>query len=790
MFGRRKEEKRRMNDGRGLSQFGLLDVPNLNDFGNIEVMGGVDDYEDDDLEAELMALTSGKSPTRPKRVRPTPVNMDVMVSECMRDIPTDEELSEDENDSYLLDELSALSKDEVEEPVPHHVAEGLSVGPGNMELSLVAMLEERLKMYQEAEGSAKAAGETSRARRFGRGIKTLNDLLKQALSGKAVSEEEIPPPVVTVAGKKSVEPDLPSSARSPPSKELPVPSRPAPPPPVSVQPPPVPPHPPLGVPLPGIVADDINNSTSQSPVELTGEGSKTLNMLKERQSQYKQAALQAKRAGNNTLAIQYVRTVKQFDPVIAALQEGQPVDLSAMPLPPPDFVVPASALSGQKEEGERQCTSEEVPALVNDQVVPPTELTETAPLVESEVDIYSAPPAPTTVMEALEQRLLKYRSVEQAARDDGNTSKARRMGRIVKQYENAIKLHNAGRPIPVDELPNPPGFGPIPLGGGGTAPTTTSPSEDRAPSPVPTVLTPAAAAASSPILRPKEDQSGTAPTTSGPETPLKINVRKTPQSRQEKQLAFLLARQKEFKEAALQAKRKGEVNQAKEYLRLAKGFDPLIEASNCGLPVDMDTVPIPPDTRVVLESDFDFVTVDDCVPGSDAEIFDKLEEDLLKQTKMCLTTRDHFKAIGDVASANRFEQLALHSKKDLNAVRCAHKRSESIPKFHYETKSFSIVQCCTDLGDNDLELTIIQGINYTVSNPKDVDTYVKFEFPYPSEDPPKDRTSLVKDTNNPEYNSTFNLTIHRNSRACQRVFKRHGIKLEVWSRGSWKVASQ
>jgi coiled-coil and C2 domain-containing protein 1 len=67
-------------------------------------------------------------------------------------------------------------------------------------------------------------------------------------------------------------------------------------------------------------------------------------------------------------------------------------------------------------------------------------------------------------------------------------------------------------------------------------------------------------------------------------------VRKTPQSRQEKQLSFLLARQKEFKEAALQAKRKGEMNQAKEYLRLAKGFDPLIEASNSGLPVDMETV--------------------------------------------------------------------------------------------------------------------------------------------------------------------------------------------------------
>jgi hypothetical protein len=59
---------------------------------------------------------------------------------------------------------------------------------------------------------------------------------------------------------------------------------------------------------------------------------------------------------------------------------------------------------------------------------------------------------------------------------------------------------------------------------------------------------------------------------------------------------------------------------------------------------------------------------------------------------MCLNTRDHFKATGDIASANRFEQLALHSKKDLDAVRCAHKRSEAIPRFHYETRSFSIVQ--------------------------------------------------------------------------------------------------
>lgn len=65
---------------------------------------------------------------------------------------------------------------------------------------------------------------------------------------------------------------------------------------------------------------------------------------------------------------------------------------------------------------------------------------------------------PATVMEALEQRLAKYKSQEEAAKAEGNASKARRMGRIVKQYNDAIKLCKAGKPIPVDELPTPPGM--------------------------------------------------------------------------------------------------------------------------------------------------------------------------------------------------------------------------------------------------------------------------------------------------------------------------------------------
>jgi hypothetical protein len=45
----------------------LLDVPNLNDFGSAGMMDGMNDDDDGDLEAELMALSAGKVPNRPKR---------------------------------------------------------------------------------------------------------------------------------------------------------------------------------------------------------------------------------------------------------------------------------------------------------------------------------------------------------------------------------------------------------------------------------------------------------------------------------------------------------------------------------------------------------------------------------------------------------------------------------------------------------------------------------------------------------------------------------------------------
>lgn len=60
---------------------------------------------------------------------------------------------------------------------------------------------------------------------------------------------------------------------------------------------------------------------------------------------------------------------------------------------------------------------------------------------------------------------------------------------------------------------------------------------------------------------------------------------------------------------------------------------------------------------------------------------------------MCMRTRDHFKSIGDVASANRFESMALESKRDLDALRLAMKKnSDVLPKYHYENRIFSITE--------------------------------------------------------------------------------------------------
>lgn len=88
-------------------KYGIFGIPSDIDSG----LGGSVDEDDEDLEAELMALAGGGgAPKRPPRkAAAAPAhNLDAMVAASMKDIP-DDELSGDEDDPDLLSELHEIA---------------------------------------------------------------------------------------------------------------------------------------------------------------------------------------------------------------------------------------------------------------------------------------------------------------------------------------------------------------------------------------------------------------------------------------------------------------------------------------------------------------------------------------------------------------------------------------------------------------------------------------------------------------------------------------------------------
>lgn len=707
-----------------------------------------DDGDDGDLEAELAAISAGSGTGRKVRPKPKPKGnivapeaLDAMVAASLRDVGSDEDLSDDEDDSDLLSELAEISGGHSVNEEPDIERASPPKRAASSGSAIKDVIKSRIEMYTIAEENAKKANDSSKARRFNRGLKTLKDLLKQAEAGKTVDANDVPPEVSVKLASSEPKPGTPNENKLP---DVPiVPTRRA----------PAPPPPPAG-PAPIFEPTTVEKTPEPKPEP---QSDPQLTLLNTRKMQYKAAALEAKKEGNTEIAIRYIKIVKQFDSVIQALENGQDVDLSKMP-PPPGELDKASAATpppvpprAKKEEDHTQKEAE-VP-------MPNISVQEEPDQPEEEEVLIQA----SSVGEALQQRLEKYQSVEKSAKEEGNASKARRIGRIVKQYQDAIKLHKAGKPIPVDELPTPPGYAPIPVNEPPKAAVKPAPS----PRPSPQATSPVSPVAA-PIAGPSK-------------TP------KPPQTQNEKQIAALLERQREFRKAAVEAKNAGELEEAKEYLRIFKGLEKLIDTARGGIPIDMSTIPIAPSKRASLEDSFTVVAEEDCTPTDDADVDlnTRLEEQLSKQLIMCRNTRDHHRAMGDVAGTNRFENLALSVQKDLDFVRLAHRKRLPVPKFHYEMKQFNVVKCNTDLSDNEVEVLIARGINYNVPNPKEVDTFVKFEFPYPQDDPLKIKTGLVRDTDNPEYNHRQSIEINRSQRACQRIFKRQALKCEVFSKGGF-----
>ncbi|KAI1883267.1 hypothetical protein AGOR_G00243450 [Albula goreensis] len=805
MLGR-KNKRAPMPKGQGAAaakQMGLF-----MDFKPEEMMAEMDGGLDDpDLEAEFAAIVGHKAASggRSKAKGKTPLPMEdieKMAEECMKDI-YDEDDEDLENDEDLLAELQEVVGEEeaedegiesptcpvsvetspAETPESPHQGVKTSATPGTLQHTL----EERIDMYKTAIANAKASGESSKARRYDRGLKTLETMLASLKKGRKVDEGEIPPPVACGGARA---PPSPAPARcspragsrgsragpgllpetGPSSGASSVLATPA----LSSLTSPTEEHSSEEAAQSPAGQEHSSEEPAQSPAASESVGSEqqaTRALLLGRQREYKLAALKAKQDGDLEGAKGLIKISKKFDTVIEALDSGQPVDLSGMP-PPHEVEAQGSTAS---------------PSPVRQP--PPRPAPRTAPPVPATP---AGPPQPKDVLEALEQRMAKYQEACAQAKANGDDRKARMHERIAKQYQSAIRAHKAGRPVNYDELPVPPGgaeqgFAAVLEAAtklvsdegqeAGEEDEEEEQSEENRP-PAPQI--------------PKKPMLAVPPTvqahkrTPSP-SPERRAQREGLSSTAQQQLDFLEGRRKQYMKAALQAKQKNDMEQARNFLRAAKGFDPMIEAAKSGKPVDISKVPSPPG-----DEDEDFILVhhsDAHLSEKAEEVYSQLAKLLKEQYDKAMMYSKQFTHLGNIAETTKFEKMAESCKKNLEILKLSQAQGLDPPKHHFEERTYKTVRIFPDLSSTEMVVVIVKAMNLPAPHgiaTNDLDAFVKFEFPYPStEQPQKHKTNVIKNTNCPEYNQSFTLTINRNHRGFRRIIQSKGMKLEVLHKGGF-----
>uniref|UniRef100_A0A674J457 C2 domain-containing protein n=1 Tax=Terrapene triunguis TaxID=2587831 RepID=A0A674J457_9SAUR len=492
----------------------------------------------------------------------------------------------------------------------------------------------------------------------------------------------------------------------------------------------------------GAVPESLGDPTKVIPKEKVESSADhelhTRTLLVTRQTEYKLAALKAKQQGDLEKAKEYMKTGKKFTMVLEALDSGQPVDLQDMPPAP------------------QAGTCSEVLIMWHFVVY---------------IILVSAQ-QPKTVLEALQQRLEKYRSAAAQAKASGDDRKGRMHERIAKQYQDAIRTHKAGRKVNFAELPVPPGFPPIP----GVTPTDGD-------STIAAVLESANHLAN---MEEKEDEDEEVENEHGALTWLcQISVLYSCSFSASEQLEFLENRKKQYLKAAIKAKQQNDLEQAKLYLRTAKNLDPKIELAKSGKSVDISKLPSPPTDD---ESDFIFIHHEDVKLSQKAEeVYTQLIKLLKDQHEKCLQYSRQFMHLGNITETARFEKLAQGCKKDLEILQLAQAQGMDPPSHHFEERTFKIIRIFSELNSTEMHLIIVRGINLPAPpgvTPNDLDAFVKFEFQYPNtEQAQKSKTAVIKNTNSPEYDQLFKLTINRNHRGFRRVIQTKGIKFEIFHKG-------
>ncbi|NXU74786.1 C2D1B protein, partial [Oreotrochilus melanogaster] len=768
------------------------------DFNPEEMLLGAEECVDDgDLEAELAAITGEKvkeGKSKPKGKAPLPMHhIEKMAAECMKDLDEDEEEDDDqdlEEDTDLLAELQEVlgaegetgscedetiamepSPDEAENEQPElqpQVGKHFMFLSSAESLELQETIEKRISNYRTAISNAKESNESAKIRRYERGLKTLETMLASVKKGKKINEEEIPPFVATGKKLHLESESLQGHAASSPTLET------------------------AGTAYfacflsqHSFILTDLQNSSTRA-------------ILLKRQKEYKSAALKAKQQGDLEKAKEYMRAGKKFSIVLEALDNGLPIDLQNMPPSPWDL---------ENQGNAQEATKQKVPAAVGS--------SQDLPAPEHQTQEASASlQQPKTVLEALQQRLEKYKSAAAQAKANGDGRKGRMHERIAKQYQDAIRAHKAGRKVNFSELPVPPGFPPLPGVGGMDGDSTIAAvlesasklanleenddEEENEPLTQAPVAKKPAQLPGKPtqVVKPITVPSAVAEEESSPEhlkqaaSPSTLgkteSVDHLPAAVRE-QLEFLENRKKQYVKAAIKAKKENNLEQAKMYLRTAKSFDVKMEQAKSGKLVDISKLPSPPTDD---EADFIFIHHEDVRLSQKAdEVYAQLVKLLRDQHERCLQYSKQFIHLGNVAETTRFEKLAQGCKKDMDILQLARAQGKDPPSHHFEERTFKMIRIFSELNSTEMHLLIVRGINLPAPSgvsPRDLDPFVKFEFHYPSaEQPQKSKTSVINNNNSPEYNQLFKLNINRNHRGFRRAIRSKGIKFEVYHKGSF-----
>lgn len=431
------------------------------------------------------------------------------------------------------------------------------------------IISERLLLYQNGLEQAKYNGELSKVRRYKRSIVVIEELLQSANAGQQINEEALPPVIIvkkvdSIHSKVLVETN--KSECDSQSKHIACSSANY----ITPQPEKVARQLDLDTPeysefdlsdadldlLASSFIDDRNQKSAEKvlpktasqslpPKLLSSSSSVTKEQIRmvlvERRDQYRKAMQLSKNVGNAADQKQYGIFAVQFERVIKSFDNGMPVDLTGTPPPPPGF----KSQFGY-DISQYQSSQPSHPTLPQSSVTP-----EVHDEAENELD--TSIPTPKTTLEALHQRLVKYREGLKHSKEKGETSRIRRLSRIVKQYEDAIKHTTTGKYIDYSELPSPPGYPPLPM-------------ENQ---------------------NPTHSQSNPGATQS---LPVGVMQPKVKPSVSDVQLQNLQRRAREYHQAGRDAKAEGDTDSALLYLRYYKAIQPMIKLALAGLPIDMTQV--------------------------------------------------------------------------------------------------------------------------------------------------------------------------------------------------------